>query len=292
MGNDMIDIMFTLSVMIVIILVWIMIYDSSRFVVRRAQISDGRIRKPCRAVVLADLHDKRYGRDNEKLLEAIREQQPDMIFVAGDMLTAKPGKSPEAALQLLDALVKEYPVYYGNGNHEYRIKIYPETYGDMAGQYGHALSGMGIEPLVNSHVILAEYGFAVYGLEIERKYYKRFHVQEMGKDYLSRILGQVPGGLYTIILAHNPDYFPQYAAWGADLVLSGHVHGGVVRVPILNRGIIAPTLQLFPKYDGGIFKEGKSTMILSRGLGMHTIPLRLFNPAELWVVEFAHECDG
>ena len=286
----MIDILLTLFVTGVIILVWIMIYDSSRFVVRRLQISDERIRKRCRAVVLADLHDKRYGRDNEKLLEAIREQQPDLIFVAGDMLTARPGKSPEAALQLLDALMEEYPVYYGNGNHEYRIKIYPETYGDMAERYGQALSGMGIEPLVNSHVVLAEYGLVVYGLEIDRKYYKRFRVQEMETDYLRRVLGQAFGASYTILLAHNPDYFPQYAAWGADLVLSGHVHGGVVRVPILNRGVIAPTLRLFPKYDGGIFKEGKSTMVLSRGLGMHTIPLRLFNPAELWVIEFEHEC--
>lgn len=286
----MIDILLTLFVTTVIILTWVTIYDSSRFVVRSVHISDGRIRKRCRAVVLADLHNKRYGRYNEKLLESIREQQPDLIFVAGDMLTARPGKSPEAALQLLDTLVKEYPVYYGNGNHEYRIKIYPETYGDMAERYGQALSEMGIEPLVNSHVILAEYGLAIYGLEIGKKYYKRFHVQEMETDYLPRILGQASGGSYTVLLAHDPDYFPQYAAWGADLVLSGHVHGGVVRVPILNRGVIAPTLRLFPKYDGGIFKEGKSTMVLSRGLGMHTIPLRLFNPAELWVVEFDHEC--
>lgn len=286
----MLDILITFFATAVIILVWIMIYDSGRFVVRSVQISDKRIRKHCRAVVLADLHNKRYGRDNEKLLEAIREQQPDLVFVAGDMLTARPGKNPEPALKLLDDLVKEYPVYYGNGNHEYRIKIYPETYGDMAERYGQALSEMGIEPLANSHVILAEYGLAVYGLEIDRMYYKRFHVQQMEPDHLCHILGQAPEGSYTILLAHNPDYFPQYAAWGADLVLSGHVHGGVVRVPILNRGVIAPTLRLFPKYDGGIFREGKSTMVLSRGLGMHTIPLRLFNPAELWVVEFDHEC--
>ena len=286
----MIDILLTIFVIVAIILVWVMLYDSGRFIVQNFQVSDNRIKKHGRAVVLADLHNKRYGRNNEKLLAAIREQKPDFIFVAGDLLTAKPGSRLEPALQLLDELVKEYPVYYGNGNHEYRMKLYPETYGDMSERYGQALGEMGIEPMVNSHVVLSEYGLAVYGLEIDREYYRRFRIQEMDGDYLRHILGQASGELYTVLLAHNPDYFPQYAAWGADLVISGHVHGGVVRVPILNRGIIAPSLRPFPKYDGGIFKEGRSTMVLSRGLGMHTIPLRLFNPAELWVIEFEHEC--
>lgn len=291
-GNDMVDILITIFVTMAIILVWIMLYDGSRFVVQNFRVSDKRIKKHCRAVVLADLHNKRYGRDNEKLIKAIREQKPDFIFVAGDIPTARPGSSLEPALLLLGALVKEYPVYYGNGNHEHRMKLYPDTYGDMAKRYGQALGEMGIEPMVNSHVILPEYGLAVHGLEIDSEYYKRFRVQKMDEDYLRHTLGQAYEELYTILLAHNPDYFIQYAAWGADLVLSGHVHGGVVRVPVLNRGIIAPSLRLFPKYDGGIFKEGSSTMVISRGLGMHTIPIRLFNPAELWVVDFDSEWHG
>lgn len=282
----MIDILITIFVTVAIILVWIMLYDSSRFIVQNHQVSDERIKKHGRAVVLADLHNKRYGRNNEKLINAIREQKPDFIFVAGDIPTAKPGSSLEPALELLEVLVKEYPVYYGNGNHEYRMKLYPKTYGDMAERYGQALDDMGISPLVNNHVVLPEYGLAIYGLEIDREYYKRFQIQKMDEDYLRNTLGQVSEELYTVLLAHNPDYFPQYASWGADLVLSGHVHGGVVRVPLINKGIIAPSLRLFPKYDGGIFKEGRSTMVISRGLGMHTIPIRLFNPAELWVVEF------
>ena len=288
----MADILITILVTVAIILVWIMLYDSSRFVVQKFQVSDNRIKKQGRAVVLADLHNKRYGRNNEKLVKAIREQEPDFILVAGDIPTAKPGSSLEPALQLLDVLVKEYPVYYGNGNHEYRMKLYPKTYGDMAKRYGQALDEMGIAPLVNSHVVLPEYGLAIYGLEIDREYYRRFRIRRMDEDYLHHTLGQVSGELYTVLLAHNPDYFPQYAAWGADLVLSGHVHGGVVRVPLINKGIIAPSLRLFPKYDGGIFKEGRSTMVISRGLGMHTIPIRLFNPAELWVVEFDSEWHG
>ena len=288
-SGNMLDVLITVLGVLAIALLWVMMYDSNRFVVREHRVSDRRIRKPARAVVLADLHNKRYGRENERLLAAIREQKPDFILVAGDILTAKPGKSPEPALHLLKELSKDFPVYYGNGNHEYRLKLYPATYGSLGERYGQALKDMGIEPLVNSHAILGELGIAVYGAEIAREYYERLKVCSMPEDYMESILGQADKGLYTVLLAHNPDYFPMYAEWGADLTLSGHVHGGVIRVPFWGKGVISPSLRLFPKYDGGIFRENEGVMILSRGLGMHTIPVRLFNPGELWVVEFKPE---
>ncbi|MDE7197816.1 MAG: hypothetical protein K2O15_02920, partial [Lachnospiraceae bacterium] len=83
---------------------------------------------------------------------------------------------------------------------------------------------------------------------------------------------------------HNPVYFDAYEAWGADLVVSGHVHGGIMRLPVLG-GVISPALTLFPKYDGGVFYEKESTMILSRGLSSHTLPIRIFNPGELIVID-------
>ena len=110
--------------------------------------------------------------------------------------------------------------------------------------------------------------------------------KEMRETYLPRVLGQPDPKEFTILLAHNPDYFPEYAAWGADLVLSGHVHGGVVRIPFWGKGVVSPAVKFFPKYDGGLFEEGKSHMILSRGLGAHTIPFRLFNPGDLIFLQF------
>ncbi|MGN0400864.1 MAG: metallophosphoesterase [Acetatifactor sp.] len=288
----MADILFTLLGVAVIVLLWIMLYDSNRFVLCELSVSDRRIRRHKRAVVLADLHNKKYGRDNRELLEAIRKQKPDMILIAGDILTARPGKSMEPALELLGELSREYPIYYGNGNHEHRLKLYPETYGTMAEEYAEGLKKINIEPMVNCHSILEDWGIAIYGAEIDRKYYKRFRTSDMSEDYLQEILGKPDKGTYTVLLAHNPDYFPEYAAWGADLVLAGHVHGGVARIPFLGKGVLSPSLHLFPKYDGGIFKEGNSVMLLSRGLGMHTIPLRLFNPGELWVVDFLPEQEG
>ena len=129
----------------------------------------------------------------------------------------------------------------------------------------------------------------MYGSEIDEAYYKRLKTVEMPPDYLHSVLGQASDSMYTILLAHNPDYFPRYAAWGADLTLSGHVHGGVARVPFWGKGVISPSWHPFPRYDGGVFRENASVMVLSRGLGMHTIHIRLFNPAELWVIEFKRE---
>ncbi|MCM1187861.1 MAG: metallophosphoesterase [bacterium] len=285
----MLDILITVLVIVFIVLVWVMLYDSNRFVVRRSALSDRRIKRPVRAVVLADLHNKRYGKNNVRLLEEIRAQKPDMILIAGDILTARKGDSFEPAVELLRELSRDFPVYYGNGNHEHRLSLYPEGYGDMGERYGQALRELGISPLVNSHAVLEDCGVAVYGVQIGKEYYRRFRITQMEPDYLPKLLGRPEEGLYTVLLAHNPDYFPQYAAWGADLTLSGHVHGGVVRVPFWGKGMVSPGFRFFPKYDGGIFREGRAVMILSRGLGSHTIPFRLFNPGELWVVDFETE---
>ncbi len=280
------SILFTIVTVLALICIWIMIYDGNRFVVRHHEFQDARIRRDCRAVVLADLHNKKYGKDNELLIEAIREAKPDMIFVAGDIPTAKPGLSLDTALHLMRELGRDYPIYYGNGNHEQRMGLYPDVYGDMAQRYRDGLKELGIEPIINAHVKLSDYGITVYGAEIDRFYYKRFKVQPMEETYITSILGEVDKSSYSILLAHNPDYFPQYAAWGADLVLAGHVHGGMVRIPFIGKGVASPNIRFFPKYDGGLFEEGESKMLLSRGLGMHTIPVRMFNPGELLVVDF------
>lgn len=279
------DVVITVIAVILVVLVWIMLYDSNRFVVRHYLLRDQRIKKPVKAVVLADLHNKRYGKENERLLQAIDEIRPDMILIAGDILTAKPKASLETAVDLLTKLAGKYPIYYGNGNHEHRLKLYPENYGDMAERYEEALQKIGIRRLVNEHTVLEESGICIYGSEIDKLYYKRFGIQPMDPEYLKSLLGQPSAEKYTILIAHNPDYFPKYADWGADLVLAGHVHGGMVRVPIWGKGVVSPNVRLFPKYDGGEFTLGKTRMLLSRGLGMHTIPIRLFNPGEVLEVD-------
>lgn len=279
------EILIFILAIIIVAAFWIILFDSTRFVVRKIEISDKRIAGSFKVVVLSDLHNKCYGRENCVLLEKIKEQEPDAIFVAGDILTAKPGKSLDVAIHFVSKLAKLYPVYYGNGNHEQRLKLYPDKYGDMAKEYEEALAEAGVKPLVNEKQEIVGHNIVVYGAEIERKFYKRFKTTKMEEEYMTGLLGTPDREKYVCLIAHNPDYFPQYAQWGADFVCSGHVHGGMVRIPGW-RGVVSPSVRLFPKYDGGIYKQGTSTMLLSRGLGMHTIPIRMFNPGEFTVVEF------
>ncbi len=283
--DTMVDIIIILLGLFCLILIWIMLYDSNRFVVVQHSFEHAKIVQPYRAVVLADLHNKKYGTDNEKLLHAIREEHPDGIFIAGDMITAARGKSIKGVLEFLEVLAKDFPIYYGNGNHEFRLKIYPEKYGDISKELEDSFAKMKINHLLNSHVTLKNHGISIYGLEIAKEYYQRFKAYPMKEEYLPQLLGNPVDDTFNILLAHNPEYFPQYAQWGTDLVLSGHIHGGMVRLPFgKGRGVISPMVKFFPQYDGGVFKEEKSTMLLSRGLGTHTIPIRLFNPGELLVI--------
>ena len=279
------NVLLTLAGIGILALFWIMLYDSSHFEVSFYQVSDPRIRKACRAAVIADLHNKKYGRDNVLLLDCIRREKPDLILIAGDILTAKPRAELGTALEFVGELAKDFPVFYGVGNHEHRLQLYPEVYGDMAEHYAEGLKKLGISMMENQSVVLEQYGITVTGSQINEKFYRRRKKISMDKSYLTSILGEADKQHYQILLAHNPDFFPQYGAWGADLVLSGHIHGGVVRIPLWNRGLVSPAVKLFPKYDGGLYYEGASTMLLSRGLGSHTIPFRLFNPGDMIFIE-------
>lgn len=259
-------------------------FDSNRFVTRTYEIRSGKLTKPCKLVLLADLHNKSFGKGNERLLAAIREIEPDAVLTAGDMLTAERGADFTNALTLLERLSESCPVYYGMGNHEYRLGLYPERYPGMYEGYTAGLKKAGIEPLINETAYLPAWNIAVCGAQIDRDYYRHFKRAPMEPSYLQKLLGTPDREKFQLLIAHNPVYFDAYADWGADLVVSGHVHGGIMRLPYLG-GVLSPSLTLFPRYDGGIFRERGSAMILSRGLSSHTVPIRIFNPGELIVID-------
>lgn len=257
----------------------VMIIDGNRFRVVKYQLYSNKIKEEHQYVVLSDLHNKSYGEKNGKLLKQIDKLKPEAILIAGDMLTSKPGKNYTVAIEFIQNLAKKYPIHYGMGNHETRLFLYPDVYGDMGKNYEKDLNDVQVKFLRNERIEIGD-RIRITGLDMKRDYYKRFKKYPMDNTYLKETLGTVSEDTYEILLAHNPDYFEEYAAWGADLVLSGHVHGGMMRLPVLG-GVVSPAFKFFPKYDGGLFRQGKSTMILSRGLGMHTIPIRIFNPGEL-----------
>lgn len=265
------------------------ICDMNRFVVRKYELTSDKVKQEVTFAFLSDLHDKKYGKDNRKLLKAIEKAEPDMLLVGGDMIVASPGETNLNAKALMDALAQQYTVYHGMGNHEYRSDLYREKYGEMYEEYSKPLSERGVRFLRNDAVLLEDYNIKIHGVEIDRRFYKRFSVKYMEDEYIEEILGKCSGEHYEILLAHNPDYFKQYAAYGADLILSGHVHGGIIRMPFCG-GVASPAVRFFPRYNGGLYCRDGANMIVSCGLGTHTLPMRIFNPAELSVIHIKSAC--
>lgn len=242
------------------------------------RIHDKRIRKDIRIVMISDLHNAQFGDHNKDLIKKIDLIKPDMIISAGDMIVGKPGKTVDIASELLNDLGRKYPVYIGKGNHEMRTSIYPQ-YGDMWERlYNNTKDN--VTWLINDSIYLEEYNLKIYGLDMKPEFYRRFKKLYMPDSYIAGEIGKADDKAYNILIGHDPDYFEEYAAWGADLSLSGHIHGGLMILPYLG-GIISPMIKFFPKYYKGMYECGKSRLIVSAGLGIHTLKIRVNNEPDL-----------
>ncbi|MCD8130901.1 MAG: metallophosphoesterase [Lachnospiraceae bacterium] len=262
----------------------IIYHDIHYFHIVRYQLAHPKLKKALRLVVLADLHDAGFGKHNERLAAKVRELSPDLILIAGDMVTSGKHSDYTGAEDLLCGLAGTFPIYYGMGNHESRIVNDPEGNGERFEEYKRKLSRAGVVFLQNEMVLLDEYNIALHGLELEKEYYRKWGRSSLPSYYMKEKFGEASSEAFHLLIAHNPEFFPQYADWRADLVVSGHVHGGIVRLPVLG-GVISTSFRLFPKYDGGLFMEKNSAMVISRGLGWHSIPVRMFNPGECVVID-------
>lgn len=230
-------------------------------------------------ILLADLHNHEFGKNNKRLLKKIREAKPDYIMIAGDLLLKSEQLKTNKMQNFLFALAKDFPVYYAPGNHEEELE---HRFFDEYAAFKKEVQASGVCYLANQSVCLEQNGkkIRVTGLHLEKKYFSKVYKKvELQLEELEKRIGQTEE-TYEILLAHNPNYLPVYEKWGADLVLSGHVHGGVVILPFLG-GVLSTTYELFPKYDFGMFQRGKTRMVLTKGLAMHTIKFRLFNKPEI-----------
>ena len=245
------------------------------------------IKREKKIIFLSDLHNRMYGEENERLLKSIRNQHPDLILIGGDMLVRKDGNSYDKTVHFLAKLPGICPVYCANGNHEQKLKELPDKYEQSYEEYQKALTASGIHMLENASetVKLDEVPVKLSGLEIPLGAYARFGKKELSLKEITDRIGE-HGDDYQILLAHHPGYMKEYLAYGADLILGGHYHGCVVQLPGIG-GVISTNFTLFPKYSGGIYQEGEQTAVVSRGLGTHSVPLRLWNWPELIVLELS-----
>lgn len=278
---------------VLLVLLIINIVDLNRYVIRSVAIYDGKIKKRLKVCFVSDLHNYSC---TPKFYDDIKEFAPDVILCGGDTLTATPGTSQKNAYEFLRKISEIAPVYTALGNHEYRSKLRPEHYGPLYEEFESKTREYGIKILSNESLYFEDNNINVIASEIDGKYYRKFKLLPMDENYLASLTGEIPKDKYNVLLAHNPDYFEYYNSYGSDLILSGHVHGGLIRLPFIG-GIAHPGIKLFPKYSGGAYsdkgkyipyadsyvssKTATIRQIVSCGIGFHTLPLRLFDPGEL-----------
>lgn len=280
-----------LVLLLVIAAVAVEIYrETHHFRVTRYDVSSKKlsgIKRKLKVLFLSDLHNYVYGKENDCLIQSIKDEKPDLILIGGDMLVGKEGASCDKAREFVEQLPGICPVIYANGNHEHRVKENTEIYGEMYRDYKLFLEKCGVHFLENEsiRVELGDRDLLICGLELPLSSYRKFSKESVTSGDITELLGRPAAeDACTILLAHNPAYMDAYLEWGADLILSGHLHGGLVRVPGIG-GIVTPQGFLFPKYSGEMTKEGDQTVIVSRGLGTHTLNIRLFNTPELISVQ-------
>ena len=230
---------------------------------------------------VSDLHNTEMGKDNEKLLAMLRDADPDMIAITGDLIDSR-DTDIEIALQFVREAVKIAPCYYVTGNHEARVN-----------EYGALKAGMeaaGVTVLEDVKTKISMEGETITLIGVNDPSYQTDYLfgdsETVMNTKLEELHTEKDG--FTILLSHRPELFDTYADHGMDLVLSGHAHGGQFRLPFVG-GLVAPNQGLFPEYDAGIYTENNTNMLVSRGVGNSILPFRINNRPEVILIELQAE---
>ena len=224
----------------------------------------------CRITLVADLHGKEFGEDNSRLLHAVRAARPAVIAVLGDMV------DDPAQLEMIPAVSRGLaaiaPTYYVTGNHEWAVKIVPKL--------ETVLEECGVTVLGNDYRVMERDGtaFVLAGVHDPLGYAD----QETPEELYREIAGQRPGA-YVVLLAHRNTRLEQYASCGYDLILCGHGHGGLIRLPKVG-GLVNADHSIPAEYEDGLYTLGDTQMVVSRGLGNDPYTFRLFNPPQVLTV--------
>lgn len=232
-----------------------------------------------RIVQISDLHDAQIGENNEKLIVMTAEAEPDCIVLTGDFVDSS-RFHPERSLSVAEALVKIAPVYYVSGNHE---AILPdEDYQVLT----DGLRGLGVCVLEDESAELTRDGQSIRLIGLTDIGFHPGTLEEKKDALRTALSALLPEDEFSVTLAHRPELMDVYTECGAPLVLSGHAHGGQIRLPGIG-GLIAPGQGLFPKYTEGKYEENGTTLVVSRGIGNSVLPLRVNDRPQIVVVQLA-----
>ena len=253
------------------------------FVTKSYTVRSGKLGGRLRVIFLADLHGKEHGEGNRHLIAEITRLHPDLILSGGDLVTGREDFPVEPVLDTIGRVREIAPVYAVNGNHETKLRHFKDVYR----HYVRELKKRGII-LVNNHSEMFRRGddsLLITGCELPLRKYRKLRKQYLSDGEMNRAVGEPRGtDAFHILLAHNPEFGDAYFRWGADLTLSGHFHGGVMRLSE-NKVAVSPYGIPLPKYGYGRYDQDEKCMIVAGGLGDHTRLVRIHNPMELVCID-------
>jgi len=223
---------------------------------------------------ISDLHNAAFGKNQRWLLSAIKKSSPDIIAVTGDLIDSR-HTNIQNAMNFINEAVKIAPVYYVTGNHEARTEKYVLLKEQM--------EGAGVFMLDNKNFSLNKGKSSILIVGLADPSFLNSGKSSSEAEIDTRLKEITASGKYTMLLSHRPEFFDIYAKNGVNLVLSGHAHGGQIRLPFIG-GLFAPNQGFFPKYSKGIYEEDQTKVVVSRGLGNSLFPVRINNCPELVLI--------
>ena len=259
------------------LLLWYFFYhENTDLEITTYKINDKRIPNNFVIAQISDFHNDKHKKLNKEIINNLKNIKPNIIVITGDFIDSR-RTDVNQAIKLINNIKDICPIYYINGNHESRIEDYKLLK----------------EKLINNDVIVLENDIREITLangKINIIGINDPDFQDKNKDYQKDIIEkeikniEYDNYIYTILLSHRPEFLNVYAKENINLVLSGHAHGGQIRIPFIGP-LFAPGQGLFPKYTSGIYKKDNTNMIVSRGIGNSLFPFRINDKPELVIIE-------
>lgn len=263
-----------ITLLVIITLCFIVILDSYINIdVSKYEVKSDKINKDYKIMLLTDLHNRDI---TKKLVEITKEENPDFIVMSGDMINEKVD-GYDNFFNLCNEL-KDYTKYYVFGNHEENMSD------EKQNEYIKKLESNTNVILLNNKVLEVN-DINIYGFSPEVKYYMASTKEKISNKYIEDRIGKIDNSKYNLLISHDPLLYDNYSSIGYDMVLSGHIHGGIINIPFIG-GLLSPDFTFFPKYYKGVNTFNNTNVIISRGLGFgYMIPIRFFNRAEVVIIK-------
>lgn len=224
-------------------------------------------------MLLTDLHNRDI---TEKLVKIINEENPNIIVMSGDMINEKVDGF-DNFFNLCKEL-KDKTVYYVFGNHEENMSD------EKQNEFIEKIKEKTNVILLNNDKVELDDSFTIYGFSHQVKYYLASTKEKIDLNYIEERIGKIDINKFNLLISHDPLLYNLYSEYGFDMVLSGHLHGGIINIPFVG-GLLSPDFTFFPKYYKGVNKIENTNLVISRGLGYgYMIPIRVFNRGEVVII--------